>query len=479
VQSNENSVHIAWTAILLHTRELLQPLYQWQASFDPLARKYEQSKTKGLTKGEMRKLKVLIAKQITDDEKVILAGLDPTFTIENIDKSEFTLRHFQKKLAENASRFQSKRYTPDARILTHLRIRAQEFKVLPPAFMRKRQPEKGKDQNKRQRSNIQQNRSRTYQTYVQQPVAPTTGTTNASSSAFPNPAISKGKHKGKGKLFVKGNRSSPQTPSTGLLGKGSQGKGFMNTFSKGKSMPISKGKGDKGKGSRFPQASSSSFPRLQCKFCHMHGHLEQNCRKRFALHNSAPYQQAKSTFTPRQQLIVDQLEDTLFAPNVCSWCLACACTPESCYPPEDPEFYTEVTHLFQSTLLPYVQNAKLGLPIDDSAPLMPHHFAFEETEWGHHEDQNTEQHSYDDQYEEDNVVLQYDSCEWTQDNNEQYAFDYCDVEGPGEEQMHQQIAESLNMNAEIRSEGHIMDSDNYVEEDHDLFGVEEALEKDQ
>ncbi len=128
MQSNENSVHIAWTAILLHTRELLQPLYQWQASFDPLARKYEQSKTKGLTKGEMRKLKVLIAKQITDDEKVILAGLDPTFTIENIDKGEFTLRHFQKKLAENASRFQSKRYTPDARILTHLRMKASTGK---------------------------------------------------------------------------------------------------------------------------------------------------------------------------------------------------------------------------------------------------------------------------------------------------------------------------------------------------------------
>ncbi len=25
-----------------------------------------------------------------------------------------------------------------------------------------------------------------------------------------------------------------------------------------------------------------------------------------------------------------------------------------------------------------MQNAKLGLPIEDSAPLMPHHFAFEE-----------------------------------------------------------------------------------------------------
>ena len=62
VQTNENSIHIAWTAILLHTRELLQPLYQWQASFDPLTRKYEQSKTKGLSKGEFRKLNPNIEK---------------------------------------------------------------------------------------------------------------------------------------------------------------------------------------------------------------------------------------------------------------------------------------------------------------------------------------------------------------------------------------------------------------------------------
>jgi hypothetical protein len=76
VQENENAVHISWTAILLHTRDLLQPLYQWQASFDPLTRKYEQAKTKDLTKIEYRKLKCLITKQITDDEKVILAGID-------------------------------------------------------------------------------------------------------------------------------------------------------------------------------------------------------------------------------------------------------------------------------------------------------------------------------------------------------------------------------------------------------------------
>ncbi len=69
MQENENAVHISWTVILLHTRELLQSLYQWQASFDPLTRKYEQSKGKDLNKTEYRKLKCLITKQITDDEK--------------------------------------------------------------------------------------------------------------------------------------------------------------------------------------------------------------------------------------------------------------------------------------------------------------------------------------------------------------------------------------------------------------------------
>jgi hypothetical protein len=279
VQTNENSIHIAWTAILLHTRELLQPLYQWQASFDPLTRKYEQSKTKGLSKGEFRKLKVLIAKQITDDEKVILAGLDPTFTIENIDKGDFLLRTFQKKLAENASRFQSKKYTPDSRILTYLRIRAQEFNVQPPSFMRnKRQPEKGKGSNKRQRSGTQNNRAVAHQTYVQEFVADSTPQATVPSGT----SVGKGQHKGKGKSLTKRLRS--HTPSSGSFttGKGSHGKGSTSTPSKGKTPLPGKGKGDKGKGAR-QGPPSSNVSRLQCKFCQLHGHIEQHCRKRQAL----------------------------------------------------------------------------------------------------------------------------------------------------------------------------------------------------
>ena len=147
-----------------------------------------------------------------------MTGLDPTFTIENIDKGTFILRAFQRKLAENASRFQSKKYTPDARILTYLRVRAQEFKVALPLFMAKRKADKGKDQSalKRQRGDEQHNRHRGYQAYVMQPssapssasVVPMSGHSSTSVSA-----LSKGRHKGKGKSFPKGNRTGTQSPN--------------------------------------------------------------------------------------------------------------------------------------------------------------------------------------------------------------------------------------------------------------------------
>ena len=109
-----------------------------------LTRKYEQAKGKSLNKTEFRKIKCLIAKQITDEEKIILAGIDSSFTIDNVDKGAYVLRTFQDKLASNASRFQSKKYTPDTRILTYLRVRSKEFNVPLPLFMKKRSVDKGK-----------------------------------------------------------------------------------------------------------------------------------------------------------------------------------------------------------------------------------------------------------------------------------------------------------------------------------------------
>ena len=47
-----------------------------------------------MNKAEFRKIKCLISKQITDEEKIILAGIDPSFTIDNVDKGAFVMRIF-------------------------------------------------------------------------------------------------------------------------------------------------------------------------------------------------------------------------------------------------------------------------------------------------------------------------------------------------------------------------------------------------
>jgi hypothetical protein len=78
----------------------------------------------------------------------------------------YILRTFQDTLASNASRFQSKKYTPDSRMLTYLKVRRahHDFIVPVPSFMKKRTNDKGKGAQhpKRGRSQIQQSRSLTY-----------------------------------------------------------------------------------------------------------------------------------------------------------------------------------------------------------------------------------------------------------------------------------------------------------------------------
>jgi hypothetical protein len=103
-------------------------------------------------------------------------------------------------LAANASRFQSKKYTPDSRILTYLKVRAQEFNVPVPSFMKKRLPEKGKGSqpSKRGRSNMQQNRVRSHQAYLQQPMPLSSTSVPTTTSTAPTFMFPKGKGKGKG-----------------------------------------------------------------------------------------------------------------------------------------------------------------------------------------------------------------------------------------------------------------------------------------
>ncbi len=105
VKTNANTTHIAWTKILLHTREIGQAIYQWQASFDPLIRAFEQARTKKMRRMHVITVKQLIAKQITDNEKIILSGINPNYSVDNVDKGTFILKEFQDHLALNTARF--------------------------------------------------------------------------------------------------------------------------------------------------------------------------------------------------------------------------------------------------------------------------------------------------------------------------------------------------------------------------------------
>jgi hypothetical protein len=137
VKNNANTTHIAWTKILLHTRVIGQAIYQWQASFDPLIRKFEQARSKKMRNKHFTDVKQLWAKQVTDNEKIILSGINVKYSIDNVDKGTFVLKELQDDLALNTARF--KGYTPDARIVAHLRTRAKEFNSEVPTCLNKRQ----------------------------------------------------------------------------------------------------------------------------------------------------------------------------------------------------------------------------------------------------------------------------------------------------------------------------------------------------
>jgi hypothetical protein len=101
----------------------------------------------------------------------------------------------------------------------------------------------------------------------------------------------------------------------------------------------------------------------------------------------------------------------------------------SCQAPEDTDFYVDTTHLFQETLLPYVQNAKLGLPVDNAAPLMPQHFAFHDADWGQHTESAFEPNL--EAWEHDNASDKYaSSWEASMDSNADH---YILEDGSGEQ----------------------------------------------
>jgi hypothetical protein len=75
------------------------------------------------------------------------------------------------------------------------------------------------------------------------------------------------------------------------------------------------------------------------------------------------YQQTRSKFSGRRQLLFAGLENSVFSPDACSWCLQSHCDGSNCTPPEEPLFFTQTNDAFCDEILPLVKNAKLELPV--------------------------------------------------------------------------------------------------------------------
>jgi hypothetical protein len=137
----------------------------------------------------------VVAKQITEDEKLIIATLNATFTAVKVHKGEYVFAELLKLLAQNVTSF-TKKYTPHEhpRIMQYLKTRAKR-EVIMPTFTTNQLPKGGKGQVKRQK--VQDTKQRSW-TYLQEPA------TSLISPGPYQPAKGKGIDKGKPKGKVKG-----------------------------------------------------------------------------------------------------------------------------------------------------------------------------------------------------------------------------------------------------------------------------------
>jgi hypothetical protein len=275
-----------------------------------------------VSRGRRTKINRVVAKQITDDEKLIIATLNANFTAIKVHQGDYVFTELVKLLAKNVTSF-TKKYVPHehTRIMQYLKMRAKR-QVIIPTFSNPIPKGKVKGQDKRQK--LQVNKQRSW-TYLQEPA-----TTLVSPGPY-QPAKGKGKGKDKPKGIGKG-KGKPK-------GKG-KGKGDKGKTPKGKGKPLVKGNPSPGSQPYKSQTTEVNHGHLKCHFCHNIGHIKPNCRKWLALQTSGQYKQRNSHET-KYQLIYDHLEDSILAPRLCQYCDDSNCDGTNCESPFDYDDYNE------------------------------------------------------------------------------------------------------------------------------------------
>ena len=426
VEKDDDASHYTWGDILTATRLPKTTIFAWVDSFTLLTLRYGETCEK-ITKTRLTKINRVVAKQITDDEKLTIATLQPTFTAVNIHNGIFLFSDLVKLLAQNVTSF-TKKYSPadHPRILKYLRTRALR-QVIMPQFANT--PIKGgKGKAKRQKTTQPTQRA---WAYIQEPVTSLVSPGPFQSPYTPNPKGkgSKGKPKGKGKF----------APSPTL------GKGKGKPKGKGKGKPKGKGKSSYSNTNTpgvtpFQTSSDNKSGHLKCHFCHIIGHIKPNCRKWLALQTSDQYKQRNSHET-KYQLIYDHLEDSVLAPRLCQYCSDSNCDGDNCESPFDHNDYTEASVFFTQNLSALVINAKLERPLDSHAPQTEQLYLYNNDDWGE---------PYED--EGDTQWGQQDSSDPYYENREGYTAEEAQEEEPSAEEQDQEDSDNFNED----------DQDNYM-----------------
>ena len=376
VEKDDDAAHYTWGEILTATRLPKVTLFSWVDSFTLLALRYAETVNDKISKGRRTKINRVVAKQITEDEKLIIATLNVNFTAVKVHQGDYVFTELVKLLAKNVTSF-TKKYAPHehSRIMQYLKMRAKRQVILP-TFSNPIPKGKGKGQAKRQK--LQDNKQRSW-TYLQE-----TATSLVSPGPY-QPAKGKGKSKDKPKGIGKG-KGKPKGKGKG---KGDKGKGFPK--GKGKSTP--KGNATPGFQPFKTQTTEVNHGHLKCHFCHIIGHIKPNCRKWLALQTSDQYKQ-RSSHETKYQLIYDHLEDSILAPRLCQYCDDYGCDGSNCESPFDHDDYNEASLFFTQNLSALVMNAKLDRPLDSHAPQTEQLYTYEDDNWG-----ETLEDGYEDQWE--------------------------------------------------------------------------------
>ncbi len=162
VEKDDDAAHYTWNDILNAVRTPKTTLFAWVDSFTLRTLRYSETIEK-ITGVRLTKINKIIAKQITDDEKLTISTLNSAYSAINIQEGAYEYNELVKLLAQNVTSF-TKAYQPaeHPRIHRYLRTRARKHGAVPEFMQSSSKGIKGKQMVKRKPNPAQPQRAWSY-----------------------------------------------------------------------------------------------------------------------------------------------------------------------------------------------------------------------------------------------------------------------------------------------------------------------------